>query len=80
MGGFLSRLFQKNQTQKGALPLKNSANQGRNNANANNIFIKKIGSNIYEVHVHFSQTSRDSFHDKLLRLVKHDIAKNKKAS
>lgn len=35
-------------------------------------FYKKIGSTVYEVSVHFSQTSRESMEDKILRLIQND--------
>ena len=43
-------------------------------------FTKKIGKATYYVQVHFSENSKENFDDKLLRLVKNDIAKNAKAS
>ena len=43
-------------------------------------FTKKIGKATYDVRVHFSKSSKESLSDKLLRLVKNDIAKNGKAS
>ena len=43
-------------------------------------FTKKIGKAVYLVHVHFSKNSKESFNDKILRLVKNDIAQNGKAS
>jgi len=45
-----------------------------------NAFTKIIGGSTYKVQIVFSQTSKDSFTDKLLRLVKNDAAENKKAS
>lgn len=41
-----------------------------------NTFTKKIGRGIYKVNVYFNENSRESFDDKLLRLIKNDIAKN----
>ena len=43
-----------------------------------NTFIKKIGRATYKVQIYFSKNSKESFNDKLLRLVKNDIAKNTK--
>ena len=43
-------------------------------------YTKKIGKATYNVCVRFSKNSKESFSDKLLRLVKNDIAKNGKAS
>ena len=42
-------------------------------ANTNNAFSKKIGRTTYTVHVYFSTTSKESFNDKLLRLIKNEI-------
>ena len=44
------------------------------NATANNTFSKKIGQTNYEVQVFFSKTSKENFNDKLLRLIKNDVA------
>ena len=43
------------------------------------IFTKKIGQTTYRVHIHFSKTAKENFHDKLLRIIKNDIAKNAEA-
>lgn len=40
-------------------------------------FYKKIGSTVYEVCVHFSQTSRENMNDKILRLIKNDVINQK---
>jgi len=45
-----------------------------------NTFIKKIGGATYKVQIHFNKNSKESFNDKLLRLIKTDIAKNTKVS
>ena len=42
-----------------------------------NTFSKKIGRTAYIVQVFFSKTSKENFNDKILRLIKSDIAKNK---
>jgi len=39
---------------------------------ASNAFMKKIGKANYRVMVHFSPSSKETFNDKLLRLVKVD--------
>jgi len=41
---------------------------------------KKIGKAVYTIQIHFSKTSKDSFNDKVMRIIKHDIAKNAEAS
>ncbi|MCL2566246.1 MAG: transposon-encoded TnpW family protein [Defluviitaleaceae bacterium] len=41
-------------------------------------FSKKIGKATYDVHIFFSKTSKESFNDKLLRLIKNDIANGTK--
>jgi hypothetical protein len=38
-------------------------------------FTKRIGSTNYRVSVHFSKTSRETMHDKILRLIKNEAAK-----
>ncbi|MCL2576248.1 MAG: transposon-encoded TnpW family protein [Defluviitaleaceae bacterium] len=43
-----------------------------------NTFSKKIGRTTYDVHIFFSKTSKESFNDKLLRLIKNDIANGTK--
>jgi hypothetical protein len=37
---------------------------------------KRIGSTLYEVSVRFSQTSRETMQDKLLRLIEREASKN----
>ena len=50
--------------------------QNQTNENSNTI-IKKIVRTTYTVHIHFSKTSRETFNDKLLRIIKNDIANGK---
>ena len=38
-----------------------------------NFITRKIGSTVYVVGVHFSDTSKENFNDKLLRLVKASV-------
>ena len=47
---------------------------------ASNTFSKKIGRATYNVQVFFSKTSRETFNDKILRLIKHDIATETKGA
>ena len=42
------------------------------NEQQSNTFMKKIGKANYRVMVHFSPSSKDTFNDKLIRLVKTD--------
>jgi hypothetical protein len=44
------------------------------------IITKKIGQSIYKVQIHFSKTGKEHFNDKLLRIIKNDLAKNAEAS
>jgi hypothetical protein len=44
-----------------------------------NTFTKKIGGATYKVQIRFSENSKEHFNDKLLRIIKNDIAKNAKA-
>jgi len=48
------------------------------NVNMENVFTKKIGDAKYQVQIIFSQKSTERFNDKILRLIKNDIAKNRK--
>ena len=38
-------------------------------------FLKRIGSTTYEVTVHFSNSSKDTMEDKLLRLARREVDK-----
>ena len=38
---------------------------------------KKLGHTTYEVHLHFSRTSNETFSDKIIRLIQNDINVNK---
>jgi hypothetical protein len=38
-------------------------------------FNKKIGKGMYQVQVHFNKNSKDTFVDKVFRLIRHDISK-----
>jgi len=40
------------------------------------LFTKRIGSTTYTVSVHFSQTSKETAEDKLLRLIKSEFSRN----
>ena len=48
------------------------------NQKTENTFVKKIGKAIYQVNIHFSEVSKDTFGDKLFRVIKNDIAENPK--
>lgn len=37
------------------------------------VLVRKIGKTTYTVGIHFSQTSRETMDDKVLRLIKNDI-------
>ena len=34
--------------------------------------VKKIGNTTFDIHVHFSETSRETFTDKVIRLIQND--------
>jgi hypothetical protein len=53
-------------------------NETKNSATAENTFSKKIGRATYSVQVFFSKRSKESFNDKLLRLIKNDVANGTK--
>jgi len=40
-------------------------------------FTKRIGNTTYTVNVHFNPNSKETFSDKLLRIIKNDIASGK---
>jgi hypothetical protein len=40
------------------------------------VITKKIGNTIYKIQIHFNETSKDNFNDKLLRVIKNDMAKS----
>ena len=42
-------------------------------------FQKRIGNSLYSVEVHFDPTSKESYEDKILRLVKNDLTNPKKS-
>ena len=44
-----------------------------------NAFTKKIGGATYYVQIHFSKKSNENFNDKVIRLIKNDIAQKAKA-
>ena len=46
------------------------------NQKTTNTFTKKIGKATYQVKIHFSQNSKQTFSDKVLRLVKSDVVGN----
>ena len=35
--------------------------------------VKNIGGTTFDIHIHFSQTSKETMDDKVLRLIKNDI-------
>ena len=41
------------------------------------VLVRKIGGTKYTVVIHFSKTSKETAKDKLLRIIKNDIANNK---
>ena len=47
-------------------------------ASASNSFSKKIGRTMYTVQIFFSKTSRETFNDKILRLIKNDVVNETK--
>ena len=53
-------------------------NERKNSTTTNNTFSKKIGRTVYNVQIFFSKTSKESFNDKLLRLIKNDVASGTK--
>ena len=50
----------------------NAAKQGEPHAEPGT-FCKRIGSTVYTVTVYFSQSSKETAQDKLLRLIEHEV-------
>jgi hypothetical protein len=50
------------------------------NQKTTNAFTKKIGKATYQVKIHFSQNSKQTFSDKVLRLVRSDVAEKMEVS
>lgn len=42
------------------------------------VLVRRIGKTTYMVGIHFSQTSRETMDDKVLRLMKNDIRKTRR--
>ena len=36
-------------------------------------FVKRIGNTTFDIHIHFSETSRETFTDKVVRLIENDM-------
>jgi len=53
-------------------------NENSKSTITSNTFSKKIGRATYIVQIFFSKTSKESFNDKLLRLIKNDVANGAK--
>ena len=51
----------------------NTDTTNKANVNPAGTFNMRVGNTTYVVGVHFSQTSKDTLEDKLLRLIKNDI-------
>ena len=49
-------------------------NDNKNSTTTKNTFSKKVGRATYNVQVYFSKTSKESFNDKILRLIKNDVS------
>ena len=79
MGGFFVAVIQKSKPLERSMPLQKQNDSTEKNVTANNTITKKIGKSVYQVQIHFSQNSKDDFNDKLLRLIKNDVAENAKA-
>ena len=48
--------------------------------NESNTFSKKIGRTVYNVQVFFSKSTKENFNDKVMRLIKNDIANEAKGA
>jgi len=64
----------KNENSNSAAIEENVKNNSDINTATANTFSKKIGKSTYNVQVFFSKTSKQTFNDKLIRLVKNDVA------
>ena len=58
----------------------NSQNPNSNSNPPQNTFTKKLGQTTYKIQIYFSETSKDDFSDKLLRLIKNGIASGVKGA
>ena len=38
--------------------------------------VKRIGNTTFDIYVHFSETSKETFTDKVLRLIQNDVSAN----
>jgi len=54
-------------------------NKNENSTATKNTFSKKVGRSTYNVQVYFSKTNKESFNDKILRLIKSDVANEAKS-
>jgi hypothetical protein len=56
-----------------ATAVKSAVSTRGENSNAETIkLLKKVGSTIYTVNVHFSKTSKETIEDKILRLIERE--------
>ena len=65
------------QKPKGAMPMQNQTTKA---STPNTTLTKKIGNTIYKIQIHFSKSSKETINDKLIRIIKNDIANNAEAS
>jgi len=61
-------------TKLNANTLSAQATQATQTAQGNISFTKRIKSTVYEVNVYFSQTSKETINDKIVRLLKREVA------
>ena len=65
-----------NYIQRNDTPQEQYNSAGRHGQLRPAIMVKRIGSTTFRVIVHFSDTSRETVNDKILRLVKNEVINN----
>jgi len=59
---------------KGADKMQTAADKKEQSPRESGVFTKRIGSTNYRVSVHFSDTSRETMNDKIIRMIKNETA------
>jgi len=70
-------LYPKIQNPKGAMPMQKQITTATTQSPT---ITKKIGQSVYTIQIDFSKTSKENFNDKVMRIVKNDIARSAAAS
>jgi len=65
------------QTPKGAMPMQKQTTTA---TTPSPTITKKIGQSVYTIQIHFRKTSKVNFNDKVMQIIKNDIARSVAAS